>query len=273
MKITTWNVNGIRAREAQVLDWVRREQPDVLCLQEIKASPDQVPQALCAMDGYWCYWHGHKGYSGVGLHLRKAAFPDAPRFSHPEFDHEQRIVVAQAEDLRIASVYVPNGGKDFPAKVRFLDALTQFVASTHQEGLRLVLCGDLNVARAEVDVHPRLRKPQEIGQTEGERTLFAQLLDQGLVDVGRELAPEDDRLFTWWAPWRNLRERNMGWRIDYVLVSEALRPLVSSCQSLREFGTSDHAPVTVTFSRPLVKTAPVDVAPAPPSGQLSLELG
>src|SRR5687768_2594901 len=125
MKVTTWNVNGIRARETQLLDWVERERPDVLCLQEIKASPENVPAALCSLEGYWCYWHGHKGYSGVGLHLRKETFPGRPVFTHPEFDHENRIVLGQVGDLALASIYVPNGGKDYAAKVRFLEAMVE----------------------------------------------------------------------------------------------------------------------------------------------------
>ena len=87
MKIGTWNVNGIRARQAQVQEWVERERPDVVCLQEIKAVSDQVPEALCEMEGYWCYWHGTKGYSGVGLHVIKALSPSRPAFGHPEFDY------------------------------------------------------------------------------------------------------------------------------------------------------------------------------------------
>jgi len=120
MKIATWNVNGIRARQAQVHEWIERERPEVLCLQEIKAASDQVPAALCEMEGYWCYWHGVKGYSGVALHVRKDVCRDRPPFSHPPFDVENRIVLAKVGDLTIASIYVPNGGKDFAAKLRFL---------------------------------------------------------------------------------------------------------------------------------------------------------
>ena len=99
MKIATWNVNGIRARQTQLQEWVEREQPDVVCLQEIKAVSDQVPEALCEMEGYWCYWHGHKGYSGVALQLAKSRFPDPPVFTHPPFDHEHRIAVAEVAPL------------------------------------------------------------------------------------------------------------------------------------------------------------------------------
>jgi exodeoxyribonuclease-3 len=249
VKVTTWNVNGIRAREAQVLQWVEREHPDVFCLQEIKATMEQVPAALSALEGYWCYWHGGgKGYSGVALHLSKARFPAHPQFSHPEFDHENRIVVAQVGEEVYASVYVPNGGKDYPAKVRFLDALELYARTLHGSGLRLLLCGDMNVAREERDVHPRLRNANEIGQTVAERQQFQALVELGLVDLGRGFDPDNDGLFTWWAPWRNLRQRNMGWRLDYVLASPALAARASSCRVAAEFGTSDHAPVTAELA-------------------------
>jgi exodeoxyribonuclease-3 len=263
MKVCTWNVNGIRAREAEVLAWVERERPDVLCLQEIKASPDKVPAALCALEGYWCYWHGHKGYSGVGLHLRKETFPDKPDFSHPEFDHETRIVVAQVQDLVFASIYVPNGGKDFPAKLRFLEAMEIYVRVSLAQGKRLVLCGDINIARTEKDVHPTMRNANQIGQTEGERQLFERILGEGLVDLSRQFEPDNDRLFTWWAPWRNMRQRNMGWRLDYVLVSPSLAQKAQSCVATREYGTSDHGPVTAVFEAPGVSRPTGTKGPAP----------
>jgi exodeoxyribonuclease III len=249
MKVTTWNVNGIRAREAQVLEWLHRETPDVLCLQEIKASPEHVPASLCALEGYWCYWHGHKGYSGVGFHLRKTLFPEKPAFAHPDFDHENRIVTVELGPWVLASIYVPNGGKDFAAKIRFLEALEQFVSQIHAQGKQVVLCGDFNVARTERDVHPALRKPEQIGQTPQERALIERLLGQGLIDLGRHFDPDNDRLFTWWAPWRNLRQKNVGWRLDYVFASEAVARTATGCVGLREFGSSDHAPVTATFVR------------------------
>src|SRR5258708_847912 len=93
MKIVTWNVNGIRARAGEVAQWVSREQPDVICLQEIKASPEHIPQEIGALPEYWSFWHGHKGYSGVSMLLRRETFPGRPHFSHPEFDHETRIVI------------------------------------------------------------------------------------------------------------------------------------------------------------------------------------
>ena len=127
-KLATWNVNGIRARQTQLHEFLDAEQPDVLCLQEIKASLDQLPVWLCDMEGYWCYWHGGKGYSGVGLHVRKTTGSDRPAFRHPDFDYENRIVTVDLPLATVASIYVPNGGKDFPAKMRFLEALNSYSA-------------------------------------------------------------------------------------------------------------------------------------------------
>jgi exodeoxyribonuclease-3 len=244
-------VNGIRARQAELQQLLTEVNPDVLCLQEIKASPEQVPALLLAPEGYWCYWHGGRGYSGVALLVRRGFAIDQPSFSHPHFDLEQRIVVADFGEFRIASVYVPNGGKDFDAKMQFLEALCQWAAETRAAGRALVVCGDLNVAREERDVHPKERKPNQIGARPEERAIFARLLDQGLVDVGRALDPNNDNLFTWWAPWRNMRQRNIGWRIDYVLAGEALAAGAASAVSMREFGTSDHGPVVADFVKSL----------------------
>jgi exodeoxyribonuclease III len=248
MKIGTWNVNGIRARHTQVQEWVERERPDIVCLQEIKAASDQVPAALCEMEGYWCYWHGAKGYSGVGLHISKQLCPERPDFGHPAFDYESRIVTMAVGGVTFASVYVPNGGKDFPAKMRFLDALDEYVAETLAGGARLVICGDLNIARTDIDVHPKERKPRAIGQLPEERAVLERILTRGLADTCRELQPHNDHIFTWWAPWRNMRQRNIGWRLDYVLASRSVFDGVRSCVVQSDVGTSDHAPVMATFN-------------------------
>jgi exodeoxyribonuclease-3 len=243
VKVGTWNVNGIRAREAQFLEWVRRDGPDVVCLQEIKATEDQLGETLTLLPDYWNYWHGGpKGYSGVSLHLRKATFGTRPAFGHPDFDVEYRAAQAEvAGGLVFLSVYVPNGGKDYAAKVRFLEGMRTSVEAAHRKGARLIVCGDMNVTRSDIDVHPKERKAGAIGQRTDERELFERVLGCGLQDVARALDPDNDRLFTWWPPWRSLRQKNQGWRIDYLLASDGLR--ATACQVLAEVGTSDHAPL------------------------------
>jgi exodeoxyribonuclease-3 len=254
MKIATWNVNGIRARQAQVQEWLDREQPDVLCLQEIKATAEQIPAGLCQPGGYWCFWHGGpKGYSGVSIHVRKGFCPECPVFSHPVFDFESRVVIAQVGLLAVASIYVPNGGKDFDAKVRFLNALEAYADTFAAEKKPLILCGDFNVARTEQDVHPKERNPRVTGQTPDERAWFERLLASGYTDVGRAQDPENDGLFTWWAPWRNMRARNIGWRLDYIIAPERIGAGARSCIVDAGFGTSDHAPVVAVFDDAVVK--------------------
>ena len=246
-KLATWNVNGIRARQTQLHEFLDVEQPDVLCLQEIKASLDQLPVWLCDLEGYWCYWHGGKGYSGVGLHVRKIAGADRPAFRHPDFDYENRIVTVDLPLATVASIYAPNGGKDFPAKMRFLEALNSYAAEFQTASRPLILCGDLNVARTDMDVHPKERRPRAIGQLPEERALIESIIGHGLADVHRQVEPNNADLFTWWAPWRNMKQRNIGWRLDYVLASTSIAEKTVSCVVQREVGTSDHGPVIAIF--------------------------
>jgi exodeoxyribonuclease-3 len=248
MKLLTWNVNGVRARQAELAEVLNRETPDVVCLQEIKASSDKVPELVVAAGGYWCYWHGAGGYSGVALLVRHGFFTERPAFFHPDFDREQRIVVADLGALTVASVYVPNGGKDFEAKLEFMRGLAAWTAALVGQGRTVVIAGDLNVAREDRDVHPKERKANQIGTRPEERALLTVLLDAGLADVARMLDPDNDALFTWWAPWRNMRQRNIGWRIDYVLAGPPLSGAARSAVSMRETGTSDHAPLVVSFA-------------------------
>ena len=249
MKVATWNVNGIRARHAQVIEWVATEQPDVLCLQELKATPAQIPDPLTTLADYWSFWHGGpKGYSGVSLHFRRATFGEAPKFSHPSFDSECRIVEATVGGIRWASLYVPNGGKDFVAKMAFLRELEHWTRETRTtRDEPLVICGDLNVAITDLDIHPKELKPNSIGVRSDERALLGRAIGNGLVDVLRKHHEGDDRLFTWWPPWREMRQKNIGWRLDFVLMSESLAAKSRSAEVRKDIGTSDHAPVVVVF--------------------------
>jgi len=251
MKIATWNVNGIRARQAELFEWLARERPDVVCLQEIKASLDQLTFELRDVEGYWSHWHGGKGYSGVALLVSRTFSPEAPVIEHPVFDFEQRACTTRLAtpggEVTFASIYVPNGGKDYEAKMRFLEGIDAWVTAAQAASRALLLCGDLNVARSDLDIHPKERKPNQVGARPDERALFEQVLSRDLVDVMRAMDPTNDNLFTWWAPWRNLRQRNIGWRIDYVLATSWLAAKARSIAVQREVGLSDHGPVVAEF--------------------------
>lgn len=249
MKIATWNVNGLRARFEDLKAWAAASEPDVICLQEIKATAAQVPEPLTGLPAYQSYWHGGPGgYSGVSLHVRRGFWAERLSFSSPELDMEHRIVETELGDWVFASVYVPNGNKDFAAKETFLRGLVERSRQIAAAGKKLVLSGDLNVTRSERDLHPRQRNAAAIGQTEPERALFDELLATGLTDTLRHLHPDDDTIFTWWPPWREEKQKNRGWRIDYVLVSNELASAVTETRVLQDTGTSDHAPYEVTLA-------------------------
>lgn len=249
MRIVTWNVNGVRAREREVLELVATARPDVVALQEIKSSPEDLPPGLGGLLGlpdYASRWHGRGGYSGVSLHLRKATFGAAPVFSHPAFDRDARVVVAACGGATFASVYVPNGGKDYADKLRFLRELAEWTGTLR--GAEAAVCGDLNVTRGDADVHESERDARAIGQRADERALFERMLAAGLVDVGRALAPEGARLYTWWPYWSGARASGVGWRIDYVAATPPFAAKARRVEVLRGFGTSDHAPLVVDFA-------------------------
>ena len=169
------------------------------------------------------------------LHVSQALSPERPAFSHPAFDYENRIVMVRLPAVTVVSVYVPNGGKDYPAKMRFLAALEEFAADS-----RARAAADRDLRRPQHRAHRHGRPPEgaQAGHDRpaagGARSARAHHRRGGLVDTGRALAPDDDQMFTWWAPWRNMRQRNIGWRLDYVLASHALFRAVRACAVQRE---------------------------------------
>ncbi|MFO0680345.1 MAG: exodeoxyribonuclease III [Polyangiaceae bacterium] len=251
LRVVSWNVNGIRARYQEFVDFLARERPDVMALQEIKATAEQVPASLTDLAEYESYWHGGTGgYSGVSLHVKKGRFAARPKFSPPRVDFENRMLCAEIGDTIFTSLYLPNGGKDYDAKIRFLGELAGWVDEIVRSGRQLVLVGDMNVTRGDLDVHPSQKKADVIGQRPDERALYESVLAKGLVDVARVLHPDDARLFTWWPYWKAARERNLGWRIDHALTTEGYAARATGFEVVRAYGSSDHAPIVTTFRDP-----------------------
>ena len=252
MKIATWNVNGIRARQAQLLEWIERERPDVVCLQEIKASADQIPAAALRARGLLVLLARRaRATPASALHVSKAFAPSARRSRTRPSTTRTGSSRPSCRGVTVASVYVPNGGKDFPAKMRFLEAMDALRAQAlAASGPPLVICGDLNIARTDIDVHPKERKPRSDRPAAGRaRAARAHHRAAASSTSAARSIPDNDGLFTWWAPWRNMRAAQH--RLAPRLRARAARRSPREprrAPSRSEIGTSDHAPVVATFS-------------------------
>jgi len=248
MKIVTWNVNGLRAVYRKnalvpILDW----NPDLLCLQEIKARPDQLADEQRNILGYQTIWNPAQrpGYSGVATLTRHEPSEVVFGLDLSEFDVEGRVIRTRHPDFLLFNIYFPNGqrGQDrVDFKLRFYAHLLEICDELHASGEKIIVTGDFNTAHKPID----LKNPDTNQTTSGflpqEREWVGKFLDHGFVDVYRELYPEREQ-YTWWTYRFNARQRNVGWRIDYFLISEALVPKVTDVVIHENIMGSDHCPV------------------------------
>lgn len=250
MRIVTWNVNGIRAcHKAGFLDWLAADRPDVLCLQEVRAEPEQIAETVRRPEGYEAVWHPakRKGYSGVGTWVNSVATTTVG-IGDPRFDDEGRALFTELDGFTLVNVYVPNGSRDLsrvPFKLDFYQALHDFVSRKHQAGEKVVVCGDWNTAHAEVDLANPKANEKTTGFLPEERAWIDRFLALGLVDVFRDRHRGETGHYTWWSQRFGVRERNIGWRIDYFLVSEGLAPRVHAIAHHPAVKGSDHCPVAL----------------------------
>lgn len=252
MRITTWNVNGIRAviRKGS-LDWAWIHAPDVLCLQEVKARYDQLGEPERVLPGYASYWNAalKPGYSGVATYTCCQPLEVAYGLDDEQFDPEGRVIRMRFPNFLLYNVYFPSGqrGHDRVAyKLEFYARLLEQCAALHQQGENLVVCGDFNTAHQEID----LANPKSNQKTSGflpeERAWVDRYLQNGFVDAYRQLYPARVQ-YTWWTYVTNARSRNVGWRLDYFLVSETLMDQVEDVTVHDDVPGSDHCPVTLTL--------------------------
>lgn len=252
--LLSWNVNGVRAAHQKgFLDWLKREAPDMLALQETKAQPEQLPPDLADPAGYQAEWHwgARKGYSGVATFHKRAPLELRRGLGRPEFDHEGRVLASVYEDFVLFNIYFPNGQRDagrLKFKLDFYDAFLKVVDRCRQDGEdRIILCGDLNTAHRELD----LARPKENSEVSGflpqERAWIDKLLAHGFVDTFRDFEKAGGH-YTWWDPMTRARERGVGWRLDYFFVTENLRPRLKRAFILDEVMGSDHCPVGIELA-------------------------
>lgn len=257
MQIVTWNVNGLRAGLRKgIWQWVEAQSPEVLCLQEIKVKPGQLTeeQSILIAEGYHNIYYNpaaRAGYSGVATFSKVEDMAVDFGLGDDLFDVEGRVIQTRLPDFILFNVYFPNGGRDLSRLKYKLDFYARFLEicdRLHDNGERIVVCGDFNTAHREID----LRNPKQNETTSGflpvERAWIDRYLDHGLVDVYRALYP--DRIqYTWWTYRFSARERNIGWRLDYFMVSESLFPQVKDCIIHYEVQGSDHCPVSLIMAQ------------------------
>lgn len=263
VKIYSWNVNGIRAviRKELFQPFLDAEKPDILCLQELKAKPEQIEVAL---DGYTAFWYSAEkpGYSGTAI-LSKIApkqvvngFPDdiiekfgvtGDTYGNPNL--EGRVVAAEFDDFWLVTVYTPNAKDDLsrvPLRHKHWDPAFLAYCKQIEKSKPVVFCGDLNVAHTEDDLANPKPNVGKKGFTDEERAGFQNFLNAGFVDTFRLFEPGNGH-YTWWSHFANSRARNVGWRIDYFLVSESLKSKVKAAAIHPAVMGSDHCPISVTL--------------------------
>lgn len=250
MKICSWNVNGIRAvLNKGFLAWMLEEAPDILCLQETKASPDQLRSELLDVPGYFSYWnHGErKGYSGVATYVRHQPTRVDTCTGIQILDVEGRLIISEHPEFTLLNIYFPNGQMNddrLQYKLRFYKALMDFCEALHKREPRVIICGDFNTAHREIDLKNPKSNEKRSGFLPVERELLDQFHKRGFVDIFRRLYPEKVQ-YSWWDYRTRARERNAGWRIDCFYATEEVVPLVSDCRILEHVQGSDHCPIVL----------------------------
>ena len=247
MKLISWNVNGLRAvLRKNFLSYLADEAPDILCLQETKCSPDQVEQLWPAT--YQTYWNSavKKGYSGTAIFTRTRPIAVTQGIGIADHDNEGRVLTAEYGDFYLVNAYVPNSQRELTRLAYRQRWDVDFLAylKTLEKKKPVILCGDLNVAHTEIDLANPKANVKNHGFTPEERAGFGAAIAAGFVDTFRE-SEKGGGHYTWWSPMGTARARNIGWRIDYFLISDALRPRLRRAFIQPHVMDSDHCPVGI----------------------------
>jgi exodeoxyribonuclease-3 len=255
VKLLCWNVNGIRAvMKRGFLDWLAREAPDILCLQETKATPADLPEELIYPAGYHTYWNNpeKKGYAGVATFTRQKPLKVLNGFSLPEFDREGRVIISEYPGFTLLNIYFPNGKQSeerLKFKMDFYNAFLDYIEPLRKDGKKLIICGDVNTAHKEID----LARPKENSKISGflpeERAWLDKFVARGYIDTFRHFNQEPGQ-YTWWDVKSRARERNIGWRIDYFFVTENLKSQLIKAAIMSEVTGSDHCPIVLVVRIP-----------------------
>jgi exodeoxyribonuclease-3 len=249
-KIISYNVNGIRAAiNKGLLDWMKKVKPGILCIQETKAQPDQVDLDPFRKLGYKDYWHAaeKKGYSGVLILADRAPDNVTIGMNVADYDSEGRVIRLDFGDISFINVYIPSGTtgdirQDF--KMKFLDDFLNFLTHLREERPNLLVCGDFNIAHREIDIHNPVSNKKTSGFLPEERAWVDKFLESGFVDTFRHIHPDMVK-YSWWSFRSNARSKNLGWRLDYHMVTHSLASRIKDAGIMNDAAHSDHCPVWV----------------------------
>jgi exodeoxyribonuclease-3 len=250
MEIYSWNVNGLRAISKKgFFDFVSEKSPDILCIQETKIQEDKLTDQLINIEGYYSYFShaDKKGYSGTAIYSKKKPLKVEHGIGNEKFDSEGRIISAEFENFILFNIYFPNGQKDenrLNYKMKFYDALLNYLNNLKNQGKKLIICGDYNTAHNEMDIKNAKANEKYSGFLPIERAWMDKFISQGYVDTFREIHPEEVS-YSWWSYRFKAREKNVGWRIDYFFVSDNMIKDVESAEILGGVIGSDHCPIKI----------------------------
>lgn len=253
IKIISWNTNGLRATAKQgfFAPLFKEQQPDILCLQETKVEPDQLPDDVRHIPGYESYFSyskGRKGYSGVGLYIQSDLKPKEVFYGMgiQKFDDEGRIIGAKFKDFTLINIYFPNGGGGpvrLEYKLEFYDAFLAFILQLRKNGEKVIFCGDVNTAHFPVDLARPEANEENTGFLPIERAWLDEVVNAGFTDVYRYSYPNKKDMYTYWDMKTFSRQRNVGWRIDYFFAGATILPKIKSTGMLTDYMGSDHCPI------------------------------
>lgn len=249
-KLISWNVNGLRAcMDKGFMEYLTKENPDAICLQEIKLQEGQIEMDL---PDYHCYWNyaEKKGYSGTAIFTKEEPISVTYGIGIEEHDHEGRVITAEFEDYYLIACYTPNSKNELlrlDYRMVWEDAIRNYLKGL-EKTKPVILCGDLNVAHQEIDLKNPKTNRRNAGFTDEERSKMTELLNSGFIDTFRYLYPEVKDVYSWWSYRFKAREKNAGWRIDYFIVSEILKDRIADAKIHTEVLGSDHCPVELLLS-------------------------
>jgi len=251
MKLISYNVNGIRAAlKKDLIKWIKKEKPDVLCVQETKSQMDQVPAELFSELGYEAYWHSaeKKGYSGVLTLSKIKADKVVKGMGLAKYDNEGRVLRTDFGEWTLVNLYLPSsssGEERHNFKMEFLVDFGKWVKKLLKTRKKLIIVGDYNIVRLDIDIHNPQRKDKPPGFRPEEREWLQKFFKKDFADTFREVNPEVENDFSWWSYRMGARKNNKGWRIDYVAVSSELKDSIQKARHAQEVVHSDHAAVVV----------------------------